>query len=138
SVRLVDGTGWTAPLSITKESENGGGRLYADIPYALTSDVSKDAAGNIVLGESINPVYLEFDVEDWAFVLGVNTGTGAGSANATAPEKISAEIDVPTAGENGDGVFIDIADYLAMYDDNYDLALAHYYDDGNPYFLIGR
>ena len=138
SVRLVDGTGWTAPLIINKESENGGGRLYADIPYALTSDVSKDAAGNIVLGESINPVYLEYDVEDWAFVLGVNTGKGAGSANATAPEKISDDIDVPTAGNDGDGVFIDIADYLAMYDNNYDLALANYYKDNNPFFLIGR
>ncbi len=140
SVRLVDGTGWTAPLSITKESENGGGRLYADIPYALTSDVSKDAAGNIVLGESINPVYLEYDVEDWAFVLGVNTGNTKtnGELDATSPEKISAAIDVPTAGNDGDGVFIDIADYLAMYDNNYDLALANYYKDNNPFFLIGR
>ena len=48
-----------------------------------------------------------------------------------------------TAGRNYyDGMFIDIADYLAMYEvdgeQNYDLALQEYYNDGNPFLIIDR
>ena len=61
---------------------------------------------------------------------------GVDVADATAPNFDGN--DLPTAGTDRDGVFVDIADYLAMYDNNYDLALAAYYDDGNPFFLIDR
>ena len=120
-LRLVDGTGWTAPLSITTLSGNG--VIEGTIPYALTSDLDDP--------KTWNPVYLEYSTSPYAFVLGVD------AAGATAPT-IEPETKLPTAGTDRDGVFVDIADYLAMYDNNYDLALAAYYDDGNPFFLIDR
>ena len=120
-LRLVDGTGWTAPLSITTLSGNG--VIEGTIPYALTSDLDDP--------KTWNPVYLEYSTSPYAFVLGVDV------AGATAPT-IEPGTELPTAGTDRDGVFVDIADYLAMYDNNYDLALAAYYDDGNPFFLIDR
>lgn len=119
-LRLVDGTGWTAPLSITTLSGNG--VIEGTIPYALTSDLDDP--------KTWNPVYLEYSTSPYAFVLGVD------AAGATAPNFDGN--DLPTAGTDRDGVFVDIADYLAMYDNNYDLALAAYYSDGNPFFLIDR
>ena len=149
SIRLVDGTGWTAPLTVVPDAD-GSSNLIADIPYALTSDIYDP--------ETWNPVYLEYDVSDYAFVLGVNAGKNGnirdGHLGDIAPayrEHSKGNIPVagapvPNSGNNGteayDGVFIDIADYLEMYEkdgqQNYELALQHYYDDGNPYFLIGR
>ena len=120
-LRLVDGTGWTAPLSITTLSGNG--VIEGTIPYALTSDLEDP--------KTWNPVYLEYSTSPYAFVLGVD------AAGATAPT-IEPGTELPTAGTDRDGVFVDIADYLAMYDNNYDLALAAYYSDGNPFFLIDR
>ena len=120
-LRLVDGTGWTAPLSITTLSGNG--VIEGTIPYALTSDLEDP--------KTWNPVYLEYSTSPYAFVLGVDV------AGANAPT-IEPNTQLPTAGTDRDGVFVDIADYLAMYDNNYDLALAAYYSDGNPFFLIDR
>ena len=140
NVRLIDGTGWTAELDVEFESGAGNaGRLVADIPYALTSDFTVGNNGNVIINNnSFNPVYFEYDVDANAFVLGVNAGNGAGSWDSAQPEKQSDTIDVPTAGTDNDGVFIDIADYLEMYTDNYELALEHYYTDGNPFLLIDR
>ena len=139
SIRLVDGTGWTTPLTVVKDAANSS-NLVANIPYALTSDIDDP--------ETWNPVYLEYDISDYAFMLGVNTGNGAGSLHATAPAfRQHTKGNVPTAGiatdgDAGDGVFIDIADYLEMYEkdgkQNYELALEHYFTDGNPFFLIDR
>ena len=135
SIRLVDGTGWTAPLTVVPDAD-GSSNLIADIPYALTSDIDDP--------ETWNPVYLEYDVSDYAFVLGVNKG----DIGALAPDvRHHTTGDLPTAGSNADGdaqdgVFIDIADYLEMYEkdgkQNYELALEHYFTDGNPFFLIDR
>ncbi len=133
-VRLVDGTGWSAPVTITGGVGTGVGTLSGKIPYALTSDI-KDP-------RTWNPVYLEYSSSERAFVMGVDTAN-----EDKAPKKVNG---IPvsgtlqnTAGRNYyDGVFIDIADYLAMYEvdgeQNYDLALEHYYDDGNPYLIIDR
>ena len=135
SIRLVDGTGWTAPLTVVPDAD-GSSNLIADIPYALTSDITDP--------ETWNPVYLEYDVSDYAFVLGVNKG----DIGALAPDvRQHTTGKLPTAGTAtdgaaGDGVFIDIADYLEMYEkdgkQNYELALEHYFTDGNPFFLIDR
>ena len=135
SIRLVDGTGWTTPLTVVKDAANSS-NLVANIPYALTSDIDDP--------ETWNPVYLEYDVSDYAFVLGVNKG----DIGALAPDvRHHTTGDLPTAGSNADGdaqdgVFIDIADYLEMYEkdgkQNYELALEHYFTDGNPYLLINR
>ena len=138
-LRLVDGTGWTAALAIS--TNQGGGTITGSIPYALTSDITNvvvDANGHVTsmdLGDSVNPVYLEYSVSPYGFVLGVdNDGSRTVSEDGQR---------IPTAGTDRDGVFIDIADYLALYEDedgqqNYDLALEHYFTDGNPYFLIDR
>ena len=135
SIRLVDGTGWTTPLTVVKDAANSS-NLVANIPYALTSDI-KDP-------ETWNPVYLEYDISDYAFMLGVDED----QIGATAPAfRQHSKGKVPTAGTPtdgpaGDGVFIDIADYLEMYEkdgkQNYELALEHYFTDGNPYLLINR
>ena len=135
SIRLVDGTGWTTPLTVVKDAANSS-NLVANIPYALTSDIHDP--------ETWNPVYLEYDISDYAFMLGVDDG----EIGATAPAfRQHSKGKVPTAGTPtdgpaGDGVFIDIADYLEMYEkdgkQNYELALEHYFTDGNPFFLIDR
>ena len=135
SIRLVDGTGWTTPLTVVKDAANSS-NLVANIPYALTSDIHDP--------ETWNPVYLEYDISDYAFMLGVDDG----EIGATAPAfRQHSKGKVPTAGTPtdgpaGDGVFIDIADYLEMYEkdgkQNYELALEHYFTDGNPYLLINR
>ncbi len=119
-LRLVDGTGWTAPLTI--DTRSGAGRIEGEIPYALTSDIDDS--------KTWNPVYLEYNASPYAFVLGVD--------NANQTEVAVDDNGIPTAGTDRNGVFIDMADYLALYDNNYDLALLHYYTDGNPYFLIDR
>ena len=127
--RLVDGTGWTAALEI--DADGSVARIEGTIPYALTSDFDDP--------KTWNPVYLEYGVDDWAFVMGDDITLG-GTNNG----KVSLDGNgIPTAGTARNGVFIDIADYLEMYvnedgSQNYDLALAHYYSDGNPFFLIGR
>ena len=129
-VRLVDGTGWSAPVTITGGVGTGVGTLSGDIPYALTSDIHDP--------RTWNPVYLEYSSSERAFVMGVD------NAKAT---KATMKNGLPVAGKLGtgnyyDGVFIDIADYLAMYEvdgeQNYDLALEHYYNDGNPFLIIDR
>ena len=129
-VRLVDGTGWSAPVTITGGVGTGVGTLSGKIPYALTSDIHDP--------RTWNPVYLEYSSSERAFVMGVD------NAKAT---KATMKNGLPVAGKLGtgnyyDGVFIDIADYLAMYEvdgeQNYDLALEHYYNDGNPFLIIDR
>ena len=119
-LRLVDGTGWTAPLTI--DTRSGAGRIEGEIPYALTSDIHDS--------KTWNPVYLEYNTSPYAFVLGVD--------DANQPEVAVDDNGIPTAGTGRNGVFIDMADYLALYDNNYDLAVARYFTDGNPYFLIDR
>src|SRR5699024_4231143 len=60
-LKLVDGTGLTAPLSIITRSGNG--RIEGSVPYALTSDIRNP--------KTWNPVYLEYNTSPYAFVLGV-------------------------------------------------------------------
>ena len=133
-VRLVDGTGWSAPVTITGGVGTGVGTLSGKIPYALTSDIHDP--------RTWNPVYLEYSSSERAFVMGVDESRENSAPNK--PNGIPASGTLQnTAGRNYyDGVFIDIADYLAMYEvdgeQNYDLALEHYYDDGNPYLIIDR
>ena len=133
-VRLVDGTGWSAPVTITGGVGTGVGSLSGKIPYALTSDINDP--------RTWNPVYLEYSSSERAFVMGVDESRENSAPNK--PKGIPASGTLQnTAGRNYyDGVFIDIADYLAMYEvdgkQNYDLALQHYYDDGNPFLIIDR
>ena len=128
-VRLVDGTGWTAPLSINTKS--GSGYIEGEIPYALTSDLHDP--------KTWNPVFLEYNTSPYAFVLGVdNVGATQPAYTPYATNPAGGSYNVPTAGTNRNGVFIDIADYLEKYDNNYDLAIDAYYTDGNPFFLIDR
>ena len=89
-------------------------------------------------------MYLEYNSSERAFVMGVDE-----SRENSAPNKVDG---IPVSGTDRrtgttgrnyyDGVFIDIADYLAMYEvdgeQNYDLALEHYYNDGNPFLIIDR
>ena len=76
--RLVDGTGWTAALEV--DARSGVGRIEGEIPYALTSDFNDP--------KTWNPVYLEYGVDDWAFVLGddrtldATNGNGANSVSS--------------------------------------------------------
>ena len=140
-LKLVDGTGWTAPLSIITRGEAG--RIEGSVPYALTSDITDR--------KTWNPVYLEYNTSPYAFVLGVENvndtepsyieyGTGTWPNNVSRPwyDDNEDNYKVPTSGTEKNGVFVDMADYLALYDNNYDLALAHYFTDGNPFFLIDR
>ena len=138
-LKLVDGTGWTAPLSIITRGEAG--RIEGSVPYALTSDIDDP--------KTWNPVYLEYNTSPYAFVLGVedvNDTEPSYIEYGTWPNKMSRpwfddnedNYKVPTSGTDKNGVFVDMADYLALYDNNYDLALAHYFTDGNPFFLIDR
>lgn len=140
-LKLVDGTGWTAPLSIITRGEAG--RIEGSVPYALTSDITDR--------KTWNPVYLEYNTSPYAFVLGVEDvndtepsyieyGTGTWPNNVSRPwyDDNEDNYKVPTSGTEKNGVFVDMADYLALYDNNYDLALAHYFTDGNPFFLIDR
>ena len=138
-LKLVDGTGWTAPLSIITRGEAG--RIEGSVPYALTSDITDR--------KTWNPVYLEYNTSPYAFVLGVedvNDTEPSYIEYGTWPNNVSRpwyddnedNYKVPTSGTDKNGVFVDMADYLALYDNNYDLALAHYFTDGNPFFLIDR
>ena len=138
-LKLVDGTGWTAPLSIITRGEAG--RIEGSVPYALTSDITDP--------KTWNPVYLEYNTSPYAFVLGVedvNDTEPSYIEYGTWPNNMSRpwfddnedNYKVPTSGTDKNGVFVDMADYLALYDNNYDLALAHYFTDGNPFFLIDR
>ena len=138
-LKLVDGTGWTAPLSIITRGEAG--RIEGSVPYALTSDITDP--------KTWNPVYLEYNTSPYAFVLGVEDVDDTEPSYieyGTLPNNMSRpwfddnedNYKVPTSGTEKNGVFVDMADYLALYDNNYDLALAHYFTDGNPFFLIDR
>ena len=134
-VRLVDGTGWSAPVTITGGVGTGVGTLSGKIPYALTSDI-KDP-------RTWNPVYLEYSSSERAFVMGVDTANEDKAPKKVNGIPVSGTDRTGTTGRNYyDGVFIDIADYLAMYEvdgkQNYDLALQHYYNDGNPFLIIDR
>ena len=138
-LKLVDGTGWTAPLSIITRGEAG--RIEGSVPYALTSDIDDP--------KTWNPVYLEYNTSPYAFVLGVEDvdatepsyieyGTWPNNMSRPWFDDNEDNYKVPTSGTDKNGVFVDMADYLALYDNNYDLALAHYFTDGNPFFLIDR
>ena len=138
-LRLVDGTGWTAPLSIITRGEAG--RIEGSVPYALTSDIDDP--------KTWNPVYLEYNTSPYAFVLGVEDvdatepsyieyGTWPNNMSRPWYDDNEDNYKVPTSGTDKNGVFVDMADYLALYDNNYDLALGHYFTDGNPFFLIDR
>ena len=138
-LKLVDGTGWTAPLSIITRGEAG--RIEGSVPYALTSDIRNP--------KTWNPVYLEYNTSPYAFVLGVEDvnytepsyieyGTWPNNMSRPWFDDNEDNYKVPTSGTDKNGVFVDMADYLALYDNNYDLALAHYFTDGNPFFLIDR
>ena len=134
-VRLVDGTGWSAPVTITGGVGTGVGSLSGDIPYALTSDINDP--------RTWNPVYLEYSSSERAFVMGVDTANKDKAPKKVNGIPVSGTDRTGTTGRNYyDGVFIDIADYLAMYEvdgeQNYDLALQHYYNDGNPFLIIDR
>ncbi len=153
-ITLVDGTGWTADLQVDISNS----LLKGTIPYALTSDldVTKDTQGNITgmtykSTDSLNPIFLAYDVEDGAWVMAYEEDFITGSSNPNGS-------DVPRLdGENGDsvngpfkgdsnsatlipeagngwsdiGVFEDIKDYKAS-------EYSKYLKANNPFLLISR
>ena len=126
TMTLVDGTGWEADLKIDVRTNS---LQNLKVPYALTSDLDKNGElidnGN---DTSVNPIFLtyDFDEANRAYVLGTNEAD---------PDTISKNNGVPTAGTNGNAIFIDMAAYTGEWtEDKYD----DYLLDGNPFLLISR
>ena len=126
TMTLVDGTGWEADLEIDVRSNS---LQNLKVPYALTSDLDKN--GDLIDNDndtSVNPIFLtyDFDEANRAYVLGTNEAD---------PDTISKNNGVPTAGTNGNAIFIDMAAYTGEWtEDKYD----DYLLDGNPFLLISR
>ena len=126
TVTLVDGTGWEADLEIDVRTNS---LQNLKVPYALTSDLDKN--GELIDNDndtSVNPIFLtyDFDEANRAYVLGTNEAD---------PDTISKNNGVPTAGTNGNAIFIDMAAYTGEWtEDKYD----DYVLDGNPFLLISR
>ena len=128
---LVDGTGWEADLTINIDQ----GTLRCDnVPYALTSDLR--ANGSLIVdgdNTSVNPIFLTYDFKDAnrAYVLGRDV-TGNPNNN---PPSANTPTTIPTAGNNGNAVFTDMADFTGGWtEDKYE----QYVLDGNPFLLISR
>ena len=148
-ITLVDGTGWTADLQVDISNS----LLKGTIPYALTSDldVTKDAQGNITgmtykSTDSLNPIFLAYDVEDGAWVMAYEEDwisqqanknqarlDGVDPADKTYKNKSSKATEIPEAGNDYSdiGVFEDIKDYKAS-------EYSKYLKANNPFLLISR
>ena len=148
-ITLVDGTGWTADLQVDISNS----LLKGTIPYALTSDldVTKDAQGNITgmtykSTDSLNPIFLAYDVEDGAWVMAYEEEwisqqanknqarlDGVDPADKTYKNESSKATEIPEAGNDYSdiGVFEDIKDYKAS-------EYSKYLKANNPFLLISR
>ena len=144
-ITLVDGTGWTADLEVDISNS----LLKGTIPYALTSDFTVDSATGTIKGNSLNPIFLAYDVDDGAWVMAYEEEWITGNSNPNGPKvprldgvvgsdttykgnSTSATL-IPEAGNGWSdiGVFEDIKDYSA---DEY----ADYLSANNPFLLISR
>ena len=155
-ITLVDGTGWTADLQVDISNS----LLKGTIPYALTSDFKVDEASGTIKGESLNPIFLAYDVEDGAWVMAYEDDylTNKYGENPTKPRfdgenwvdgimnetilqhKMNVAKDASMIPEAGDdwsdiGVFEDIKDYKASEYADY---LVDEDGNANPFLLISR
>lgn len=150
-ITLVDGTGWTADLQVDISNS----LLKGTIPYALTSDldVDKNDDGEITKvtfdpDDSLNPIFLAYDVDDGAWVMGyeehyLNDRTtprldGEGGTSETKFKgDSSVATEIPEAGSDwsDNAVFEDIKDYKASEYANY---LVDKDGNSNPFLLISR
>ena len=155
-ITLVDGTGWTADLEVDISNS----LLKGTIPYALTSDFTVDKATGTIEGDSLNPIFLAYDVEDGAWVMAYEEDylTNKYGKNPTKPRfdgenwvngiinetilqhKMNVAKDasmIPEAGDNWSdiGVFEDIKDYKASEYADY---LVDEDRNANPFLLISR
>ncbi len=139
-ITLVDGTGWTADLEVDISNS----LLKGTIPYALTSDFTVDEATGTIDGDSLNPIFLAYDVEDGAWVMAYEEEWISQQANKKqarrdgvdgADKNLRANYKtlVPEAGEGYTdiGVFEDIKDYKAS-------EYSDYLKGKNPFLLISR
>ena len=149
-ITLVDGTGWTADLQVDISNS----LLKGTIPYALTSDlkVEKNDDGEITnvtfdSDDSLNPIFLAYDVDDGAWVMGYEEKY---LGNKTTPRldgkdpndnkykgDSSAATEIPEAGSewSDNAVFEDIKDYKASEYADY---LVDEDGNANPFLLISR
>ena len=151
-ITLVDGTGWTADLEVDISNS----LLKGTIPYALTSDlkVEKDDDGEITKVtidsyDSLNPIFLAYDVDDGAWVMGYEEhylndrttprldGEGGAQENNNFKGDSSVATEIPEAGSDwsDNAVFEDIKDYKASEYANY---LVDKDGNSNPFLLISR
>ena len=155
-ITLVDGTGWTADLQVDISNS----LLKGTIPYALTSDFTVNKQSGKITGNSLNPIFLAYDVEDGAWVMAYEDDylTNKYGENPTKPRfdgenwvdgiinetilqhKMNVAKDasmIPEAGDNRSdiGVFEDIKDYKASEYADY---LVDEDGNANPFLLISR
>ena len=151
-ITLVDGTGWTADLQVDISNS----LLKGTIPYALTSDlkVQKNDDGEITKVtidsyDSLNPIFLAYDVDDGAWVMGYEEhylndrttprldGEGGAQENNNFKGDSSVATEIPEAGSDwsDNAVFEDIKDYKASEYANY---LVDKDGNSNPFLLISR
>ena len=149
-ITLVDGTGWTADLEVDISNS----LLKGTIPYALTSDlkVQKNDDGEITnvtfdSDDSLNPIFLAYDVDDGAWVMGYEEkylgnkttprldGKDENDQNYKGDSSVATEI--PEAGSKwtDNAVFEDIKDYKASEYADY---LVDEDGNSNPFLLISR
>mgnify|MGYP005787307505 CR=1 FL=1 len=139
-ITLVDGTGWSADLEVDISNS----LLKGTIPYALTSDFTVDKQSGKITGNSLNPIFLAYDVEDGAWVMAYEEKWISQQANKKqarrdgvdgADKNLRANYKtlVPEAGEGYTdiGVFEDIKDYKAS-------EYSDYLKGKNPFLLISR
>ena len=145
-ITLVDGTGWTADLEVDISNS----LLKGTIPYALTSDleVEKNDDGEITnvafdSDDSLNPIFLAYDVEDGAWVMGYEEaylgdrttprldGESTGETEFKGDSSAATEIPEAGSGWSDNAVFEDIKDYKAS-------EYKKYLSEGNPFLLISR
>ena len=139
-ITLVDGTGWSADLEVDISNS----LLKGTIPYALTSDFTVDKQSGKITGNSLNPIFLAYDVEDGAWVMAYEEKWISQQANkkqarrdgvVDADKNLRANYKtlVPEAGEGYTdiGVFEDIKDYKAS-------EYSDYLKGKNPFLLISR
>ncbi|MFQ9910087.1 MAG: S-layer homology domain-containing protein [Acutalibacter sp.] len=149
-VTLVDGTGWTADLEVDISNS----LLKGTIPYALTSDlkVEKDDDGEITKVtidsyDSLNPIFLAYDVDDGAWVMGYEEkylgnkttprldGKDSNDDKYKGDSSVATEIPEAGSGWSDNAVFEDIKDYKASEYANY---LVDKDGNSNPFLLISR
>ena len=142
----MDGTGWTADLQVDISNS----LLKGTIPYALTSDldVQKNADGEITnvtfdSDDSLNPIFLAYDVDDGAWVMGYEEeylkgetiprldGEDSRDTNYKGDSSVATEIPEAGSGWSDNAVFEDIKDYAAS-------KYEEYLSKGNPFLLISR